>query len=118
MFLDIINLFFEIQTHIKLYHWMTSSYARHKATDELLHSISAKIDRFVEVYIGRHGKPKSHSKKTIQYSLLSDTALVAYLKDKAAFLEQINMQATTDLESIRAEIIESINQALYLFSLQ
>ena len=118
MFLDIINLFFEIQTHIKLYHWMTSSYARHKATDDLLNTISEKIDRFVEIYIGRHGKPKSHPKKTIQYNLLSDAALVAYLKDKVTFLEQINLQPTTDLDSIRAEIVESINQALYLLSLQ
>jgi len=118
MFLDLINLFFEMQINIKLYHWMTSSYSRHKATDKLLESLSEKIDRFVEIYIGRHGKPKSHSKKNISYSLLTDAGLSAYLKDKVAFLEQINLQPTTDLENIRAEMIESMHQALYLLSLQ
>lgn len=113
---ELLGFFFELQTNIKLYHWMTSSYARHKGSDQLQAALSDKIDRFVEVYIGRHGKPKVH-KKQLSYTTMSDKDIVGYLRDKAKYLEGLELSKWQDLDNIRAEIVESINQALYLFAL-
>ncbi len=38
---------------IKLYHWKTTSYSEHKATDELHERLSGHIDTFVEVLLGK-----------------------------------------------------------------
>jgi hypothetical protein len=42
-----------ILDQIKLYHWQTLSYPRHKATDELHEELSSLVDKFVEVLHGR-----------------------------------------------------------------
>lgn len=110
-----IQFFFEFQVNLKLYHWMTQSYARHCASDELFAKLSDKVDRFVEVCIGRHGKPKAH-KKTIKYETMTEKEIVPYLKTKVEYLEKL--QLTSELDNIRVEIIEAIEQALYLFALE
>jgi hypothetical protein len=113
---ELIDFFFELQTNIKLYHWMTSSYARHKGSDQLQGTLGEKIDRFVEVYIGRLGKPKVH-KKQVSYRHMTDKEIVGYLKDKVKYLEKLDLSKWHDLSNIRAEIVETINQGLYLFEL-
>ncbi len=42
-----------IRNQIKLYHWQTKSFARHKATDDLTAALDLAIDNFVEVYMGK-----------------------------------------------------------------
>jgi len=34
------------------------SYSRHKATDEVLEKLDGHIDRYVEVYMGKYGRPE------------------------------------------------------------
>lgn len=114
---EIIHVFFEMQTNLKLYHWMTTSYARHKGSDQLVEELTEKIDRFVEVYIGRHGKPKVTGKKQIAYNAMTDKEVVAYLKTQLNYLEKLDLIKWNDLDNIRGEMIEAINQAVYLFAL-
>jgi hypothetical protein len=52
-----VHFFFKMREQIKLYHWQTMSYSRHKATDEVLEKLDALIDRYVEVYMGKYGRP-------------------------------------------------------------
>lgn len=40
---------FEVQNQVKIYHFQTKSYARHKASDTLFTSLVTNIDRFGEV---------------------------------------------------------------------
>ncbi len=56
------HLFLEVRTQIKLYHWQTRSYARHKATDRFIETFEPLVDRFVEAAQGiniaeAHGGP-------------------------------------------------------------
>jgi hypothetical protein len=46
---DHIHFFLNLRDHIKLYHWQTSSFARHRATDDVLKSLDDHIDLFVEI---------------------------------------------------------------------
>ena len=54
---ELVKMFLEMLTTIKLYHWNTHSYARHKATDELHEKLSDLVDEFVEVMQGKMFSP-------------------------------------------------------------
>lgn len=118
MSLEIIKFFFEFQINLKLYHWTTNSYPRHKASDQLQESLNQKIDRFVEVYMGRLGKPSLKKQQNISYTAISDQNITGYLRSQLKKLENFDLNSYAELKNIRDEMIESINQALYLFALE
>ena len=41
-----VHFFFGLRDQIKLYHWQTTSYARHKATDDVIKELDGNIDSF------------------------------------------------------------------------
>ena len=51
----IVTMFLQMLNTVKLYHWKTSSYAQHKATDDLYANLNTNIDSFVEVMLGKTG---------------------------------------------------------------
>ena len=51
----IVTMFLQMLNTVKLYHWKTSSYAQHKATDELYTNLNLNIDTFVEIMLGKTG---------------------------------------------------------------
>lgn len=116
------TFFLALGNNVKLYHWMTTSFARHTASDKLFDAILEHSDKFVEVYIGRYGRPRL-SKKDLSPSLhfLTDNTIVAYLDSVLAYLNKGLMdyisEKDTDLVNIRDEIIAEVNQAKYLFTL-
>lgn len=120
---DDIHFFLQLRNQIKLYHWQTRIYSRHIATDKILETLDKSIDSFVEVYIGKYGRPKLSSKAgTLQLHNLSEagavrviTAAVKYLQGPLSkHLKPID----TDLMNIRDEIIADLHQLLYLFTLK
>ena len=52
---EIAVVFFEMLLMVKLFHWKTTSYATHKATDELYAKLNLDIDSFIEVLLGKTG---------------------------------------------------------------
>ena len=48
---DIVSSLLTIRNQVKLYHWQTGSFARHKATDDLTAALDLNIDAFVESYM-------------------------------------------------------------------
>ena len=50
---EIVQVFLETLTSIRLYHWKTKSYSQHKATDQLYEELEEKVDEFVEVMQGK-----------------------------------------------------------------
>ena len=51
----IVLKFIEMLNTVKLFHWKTNSYAKHKATDDLYSELNGNIDSFVEVLLGKQG---------------------------------------------------------------
>ena len=43
---EIAMIFLAFRDQLKIYHWQTLSYARHKASDKLVDDITDQIDRF------------------------------------------------------------------------
>ena len=118
-----IHFFLRIQNAIKLYHWQTNKYSRHMATDKILESIQKHIDSFVELYIGRYGKPKmSGNNAIITLHNLTDAGAVREVRYAIQYLERSFTKsiqnANSDLFSIRDDILGDLYQLLYLFTLQ
>ena len=115
-----IQFFFQMREQIKLYHWQTKSYARHKATDSVIDSLDEHIDKYVEVYMGKYGRPRMTPRtNTIKVGNLSEASIVKFIKtcinvlvnDLARGLKSTD----TDLVNIRDEMLGELNQLLYLF---
>jgi Family of unknown function (DUF5856) len=118
-----IHFFLHLRDQIKLYHWQTRIYSRHIATDNILEKLEKNIDSFVEVYIGKYGRPKLTGKNsTITLHNLSEagaTRLInSAIKQLQGSLTKSLKEYDSDLINIRDEIIADLNQLLYLFTLK
>jgi hypothetical protein len=118
-----VQFFLEMRNQIKLYHWQTLSYARHKATDEAVSRLDSNIDRFVEVYIGKYGRPKLAGKNaSFHLENLTDKKAVAFVKEcikilQGPLVKDLKPDSDSDLFNIRDEMLSDLNQLLYLFGL-
>ena len=120
---DDVHFFFMMREQIKLFHWQTKLYSRHKATDDVIKALDESIDKYVEVYMGKYGRPKMISRNnTIRVQNLSESSIVRFIK---ACIQHLIKElpkglgpADTDLVNIRDEMLAELNQLLYLFTLR
>ena len=121
---EIAVVFLEMLMMVKLYHWKTTSYATHKATDELYTKLNANIDGFIEILLGKSGsRIDLMSNKTIKLvDLSSQESLKREVESFKGYLVGLNdnkaMQSmsNTDLFNIRDTILGDLNQFLYLLT--
>jgi hypothetical protein len=118
-----IHFFFMLQTQIKLYHWQTRSYARHMATDKVLAALLEHIDAYVEIYIGKYGRPRlTKDEGTVVAHNMTEAGIVKFVKASIRYMENGLMKGLkstdTDLMSLRDEMVGELNQLLYLFTLK
>lgn len=121
---DHIHFFMQLRNQIKLYHWQTRVYARHIATDKTLDTIDGLIDSFVEIYIGKYGRPKLSGKNaSITLQNLTEAGATRVVVASIKYLQgpltkSLNPVMDTDLINLRDELTGSLNQLLYLFTLK
>ena len=120
---EAIHFFFGMREQLKLYHWQTGSYARHKATDEVLDSLDKLIDEFVEVYMGKYGRARLGPKtNTVKLVNMSEKTAVRFIQDCARHIQgplSAGLKpADTDLANLRDEMLGELHKVLYLFSLK
>jgi DNA-binding ferritin-like protein len=121
----IVPTFLHMINTVKLYHWKTTSFSTHKATDELYARLNEKIDEFVEVMLGKRemgGRAKLLNVSLIKLSVYSNNeAFKKQIEHYKQFLLDMNqtlgMDLNTDLLAIRDEILAAFNQFLYLLTL-
>ena len=118
-----INFFFTLREQIKLYHWQTHQFARHKATDEVISALDESIDKYVEVYMGKYGRPKvTATTNTVRIRNMAESTAGAFIKTGIKYLEGTLVKrlkpTDTDLVNIRDEMLGELNKLLYLFTLQ
>lgn len=117
-----VQFFFTMRDQIKLYHWQTLSYSRHKATDAVIEKLDGLIDSFAEVYFGTYGRPRLTTKtNTVVLRNISDKSISTFIKDCISYiagpLSKSLKKSDTDLMNIRDEMLAELHQLLYLFSL-
>jgi hypothetical protein len=116
---EIVSVLFNIRDQVKLYHWQTRSFAEHKATDDLIGTLDTNIDKFVESYMGRYGRP--HVRKTLPVKNLTVSGIRNFISKSANWLTSSLprkvKKTDSDLLNIRDEILSDLNQVKYLFTL-
>ena len=118
-----IHFFFTLRSQIKLYHWQTYQFARHKATDDLISALDELMDSYVEVYMGKYGRPKMNSTtNSTTVKNMSESTAVTFVRGGIKYLETTLVKrlkpTDTDLVNIRDEMLSNLNKLLYLFTLK
>lgn len=127
----IVPVFLNMLNTVKLYHWKTTNFATHKATDELYSGLNDKLDEFVEVMLGKNeiGGGNNRSRlldvNTIKLNTYSgNDSFKREIEIYKSFLlslsnnAQFNTLSNTDLLAIRDEILALLNKFLYLLTLK
>jgi DNA-binding ferritin-like protein len=116
---EIVKFFFTLQLNMKVYHWNTNSFSRHKASDQFGGKLGELVDQFVEVFIGRYMAKPSISKVIIDPNFLTDEGSENLLIKSRKYLEDLSILIKdTDLLTIRDELLSEVNQTLYLYQLK
>ncbi len=117
---DIVSHLLTIRNQVKLYHWQTGSFARHKATDDLTAALDLNIDAFVESYMGRYGRPSVSG--SIKLHNFSESAARAFVAKETKYLQNELPRKIgkndSDLLNLRDTILGDLTKVLYLFTLQ
>ena len=120
----IVMMFLQMLNTVKLYHWKTSSYAQHKATDELYTNLNLNIDTFVEIMLGKTGTRVNLTGQKM-LPLLDYNNVIDFTKEVnkyKQFLIDMNKDAglnitnNSDLLNVRDEILGNLNQFTYLLT--
>jgi hypothetical protein len=126
---DTVYCFLQMLNTIKLYHWKTTDYPTHQATDKLYSDLNGKADEFVEVLLGKSdgaGKNRAmilNIKSISVRSFNNNNELKREIEKYKSFLisftnnSQMKKQYNADLLALRDEILAILNQFLYLLTL-
>ena len=117
-----INFFLGLSAQLKVMHWQTKGYARHKAFDDTISELNDLVDSFVEEAMGKYGRFKldeeTNTIKLANLSELDPKALVKTVCDALIqFTEQFE-QTDTNLLNIRDEMLGLFNKLNYLLTLE
>ena len=126
----IVVKYLEILNTVKLYHWKTYMYATHKATDEFYEKLGNNIDTFVETMLGSNSS-KGKSNIRVNLSKMKSISLKDFnsvkdfkreITDFSKYLTDLNKTSvfkdpsSSDLLTIRDEMLKDVNQFLYLLT--
>lgn len=126
---EIVQKFLVLLNTVKLFHWKTTSFAAHKASDELYSSLNGNIDKFIEILLGKLNGERVQLTTVHQIPLIDfPNYNFSFIKleiekykrylvdlDNNLFLKKMS---NTDLYTIRDEILGSLNQFLYLLTFE
>lgn len=120
---NIVTTFLEVQNQMRIYHWQTQSFARHKASDQFIETFGLKMDLFMEILQGKKGRIKINSNNIIKLKNLSDNDMVQYIKEFKYYLlnnltNTLDKKNDTDLLNLKDEIVAELNKLLYLFTFE
>ena len=123
----ILQHFFYYQNIIKVFHWQTTNYAQHVASDQLYTTLQTLVDQWVEVYQGKYQTLTFDNDKVnvpLRNVDLDDFKLhltqfkTFLMRDIPKFLGDDKEMKHTDLYNIRDEMLAITNKTLYLLKLQ
>lgn len=118
-----IHFLLTIRNQLKVYHWQTKIYARHMATDRVLEELDKLIDSYVEVFIGKYGRPKlDASSRVLRLQTLTEAGATKMVNAairhmQGPMVKGLDPAVDSDLINLRDEMVADLNQLLYLFTL-
>jgi len=127
---NFIPTFIHMLNTVKLYHWKTTSYSTHKATDQLYSDLNEKIDEFVEILLGKPNITIQKRNALLNVRLIkldhynNNNDFKKQIEQYKKFLinlstiKAFNVPANSDLMNQRDELLALLNQFLYLLTLK
>ena len=118
----IISVMMSFQNNLKLFHWSTSQYSQHKASDQLYSDLNEKMDSFVEKMLGKlpDGTATQRIIGNVKIKTSFPRNILKETNDFKQFLINMrfpDMNRNSDLLNLRDEILGLLNQFLYLMKL-
>ena len=103
---EMIPVLFRFRQQLHVYHWQTTSFARHKASDELLGSLTGFIDKFMEIFFGKYGRVTFHAEVNIKIGNMNDEDGMKFLDEMINYYIEVlptylNPKTDTDLLNLR-----------------
>lgn len=118
---EIILTLEEIQIQLRHLHWQTKSDAQHRAFGSIYESLDDHIDKFVEVCMGKHGRPDFSGGYRISGQDISTLNIDEFIDKVCDFLidfsESYDSKKDSDILNIRDEILGDFNKLKYLLTL-
>lgn len=109
------------QNQMKIFHWQTDSYAQHQAFGSIYDQLSDLIDSFVEVCMGKHGRPQFEHGLNLPLLDLTSVDVMEYIESVVEFLISLtnvyDPSYDSDLLNIRDEMLTEFNKLKYLLTL-
>ena len=119
-----IGTFIKIQEQIRIYHWETLKYAEHKALGKAYEELGELIDSFVEVYIGKYGLSEANITYSVSIGTYEKENVIPAFREFVQALTYdlpqslgLDQEKDSDLLNIRDEMLQVLNQTLYLLRL-
>jgi hypothetical protein len=131
---DIILAFFQIQATLRVSHFLSEKKSDHDTLDPFLKKFNKKMDKFIEVWMGKHGRFDLGKNRQINVYQIKKDDLFKYLDLVLVFLTGdsmtnsvyklskyplkniMNNKKNVDLMSIRDDIVKNINRMKYRLS--
>lgn len=122
---SIVTMFLQMLNTVKLYHWKTSSYSQHKATDSLYSDLNDSIDTFVEIMLGKNGGSRVDLTGTKSIPLMAYTDVNDFKKEVEKYKDfligmsddaKLCADSNSDLMNTRDELLGHLNQFTYLLT--
>jgi LysM repeat protein/DNA-binding ferritin-like protein len=111
----------ELFNQIKYFHWQTKSLAQHEALGDAFDDLEELIDNFVEVAMGKYGRPSTKNQKLEMFDL-EDVDIVDWASGVVDYLisfdDVLDETQDTDLLNIRDEMMAVFNKVKYLLTLK
>lgn len=103
--------FLQLQNNIQLFHWNTTSFAAHKASDKLYKNMVVLVDEFIEHSLER--VPSFNA--TLPVSNHTAAGFKKYIKQVCTVLEKMSLEK--DQASIRDSMLGALHEYLFLSNL-
>jgi hypothetical protein len=118
-----VNFLLGLHTQLKINHWQTKGLGRHLAFGDTYSKLTDLIDNFVEVSMGKYGRfsldDETNQIKLINLSEMNPKNMISVcIEALIEFSGDLDPEKDSDLLNIRDEIMSSLNQLLYLLTLE
>ena len=133
---DVILAMFQIQATLRVSHFLSEKKSDHETLDKFLKKFNKKMDKFIEVWMGKHEKFDLGKNRQVNVYQITKDELFAYLDLVLEFLtgdivksnvyklskyplkNVMNNKKNVDLMSIRDDIVRNINRMKYRLRLE
>ena len=133
---DVILAMFQIQATLRVSHFLSEKKSDHETLDKFLKKFNKKMDKFIEVWMGKHEKFDLGKNRQVNVYQITKDELFTYLDLVLDFLtgdvvesnvyklskyplkSVMNNKKNVDLMSIRDDIVRNINRMKYRLRLK